>query len=83
MEINKESKMNSLHGIAQLALFVTSYFPLFALVIIHQVSENYAFLNYGAFDGGLINSFFKIWINHNYFSCFSIGLFGYGKHYSI
>lgn len=48
--MSKANKINSLHGTAQFALFVTSYFPLFALIIIRQVSENSDFLQFSRFD---------------------------------
>lgn len=45
MSISK-SNVNNLHGMAQFALFVSSYLPLFVLIIVRQVSENIDFLNY-------------------------------------
>lgn len=53
----KKNNINNLHSIAQFALFVTSYFPLFALIIIRQVSENSEFLNYGDFNWTSIKVF--------------------------
>jgi hypothetical protein len=34
--MSKESNINSLHGIAQFVLFITSYIPLFALICLKQ-----------------------------------------------
>lgn len=44
--MTKKNNINNLHGIAQFMLFITSYSPLFALIIIRQVFENFNFLNY-------------------------------------
>lgn len=49
-QMAKNSITNNLHGIAQFSLFVTSYLPLFFLVILKQVFENVDFLNYGGID---------------------------------
>ena len=40
-------RVNSLHRVAQFALFVSSYFPLFLLIIVRQISENYEYLTWG------------------------------------
>lgn len=42
--------MNSLHGLAQFALFVSSYSPLFILIIVRQISENWDFFNWAGFS---------------------------------
>jgi len=49
MSLSK-NKINNLHVLAQFALFVTSYFPLFLLIIVRQLSENFDFLNWGGFS---------------------------------
>lgn len=36
-----------LYGIAEFVLFITSYIPLFILLIFKQVSENFEYLNWG------------------------------------
>jgi len=41
-----ENKTNNLNSLAQFTLFVTSYLPLFLLIIIKQVSENYNYLHW-------------------------------------
>jgi hypothetical protein len=42
----KKNDINNLHGLAQFVLFVSSYLPLFILLVVRQVSENIDFLNY-------------------------------------
>lgn len=78
--MTKRSNINSLHGIAQFALFVTSYFPLFALIIIRQVSENSDFLNYGGFEWTSIKLFLSKFGLSAILTVVSIvGLYGYWK----
>lgn len=78
--MSKKSNINNLHGIAQFALFVTSYFPLFALIIIRQVSENSEFLHYYGFDWTSIKVFTSKFGLSAILSIVSIiGLFGYWK----
>lgn len=78
--MGKNSNINNLHGIAQFALFVTSYFPLFALIIIRQVSENSEFLNFSGFHWISIKLFFSKFGLSTVLSVVSlIGLFGYWK----
>ena len=48
--------IDNLHGLAQFALFVSSYLPLFILIIVRQVSENWEFLHWA----GLSLEGFKI-----------------------
>ena len=47
---NNDIKVNNLKVMAQFVLFVTSYLPLFILVIVRQVYENYKFINFGGFN---------------------------------
>ncbi len=78
--MSKKSNINNLHGIAQFALFVTSYFPLFLLIIIRQVSENSDYLNYGGFEWGSIKVFLlKFGLSAILSMVSLIGLFGYWK----
>ena len=78
--MSKNGNINNLHGIAQFALFVTSYFPLFALIIIRQVSENSDFLHFSGFDWVSIKLFFSKFGLSAILSVVSIiGLFGYWK----
>lgn len=57
-EIMKSSKlMNNLYGIALFVLFVTSYIPLFILIAVKQVYENYEFLQWGDFSKEAIKMF--------------------------
>lgn len=78
--MRKKNNINYLHNIAQFALFITSYFPLFALIIIRQVSENSDFLNFGGIERTTINLFFSKFGLSVILSVVSIiGLFGYWK----
>ncbi len=78
--MSKKSNINNLHGIAQFALFVTSYFPLFLLIIIHQVSENSDYLNYAGFEWVSIKVFLlKFGLSAILSMVSLIGLFGYWK----
>lgn len=78
--MRKKSNINNLHGIAQFALFVTSYFPLFALIIIRQVFENSEFLIYSGFDWASIKLFVsKFGLSAILTIVSLIGLFGYWK----
>lgn len=44
------TRVNSLSGLAPFVLFLTSYFPLFLLIIVRQIYANYAFLSWGGFN---------------------------------
>lgn len=48
---------NSLHSAAQFSLFVSSYSPLFILIIIKQVGANSTSLSWGGFNHEAIGSF--------------------------
>jgi len=48
MKNNK--KVNDLRKEAQFVLFATSYLPLFILIILKQLSENYSYLHWGGFN---------------------------------
>lgn len=48
---------NNLEKRAQFALFVTSYLPLFALIIFKQIYSNYSFLIWGGISLSTINQF--------------------------
>ncbi len=52
------TETNSLHRLAQFALFVTSYLPLFFLIAVRQISENYDYLNWAGFSAIGIKIFF-------------------------
>lgn len=78
--MSKKSNINNLHGIAKFALFVASYFPLFLLIIIRQVSENSDYLNYAGFEWVSIKVFLLKFGLSAILSIVSlIGLFGYWK----
>ena len=48
--MNKDN-VNKLHGMAQFAMFVSSYLPLFILIIVRQVSENIESFHWAGFSG--------------------------------
>ena len=48
-----------LHSVAQFSLFVTSYSPLFVLLIARQLFENSEFLNWGGFNFEAVQVFIK------------------------
>ena len=50
MNKRKNNKVNNLRKEAQFVLFVTSYLPLFILIILKQFSENYPYLHWGGFN---------------------------------
>lgn len=43
-------QVNQLHGLAQFTLFVSSYLPLFLLLILKQAAVNWEFLHWGGFN---------------------------------
>jgi hypothetical protein len=47
MTDKKVYNVNNLKGMAQFVMFATSYIPLFILIAVKQISENYPFLSYG------------------------------------
>lgn len=50
------TKVNSLNGMAPLVLFLSSYMPLFALIIVRQLFSNHNYLVWGGFCiDGFIN----------------------------
>ncbi len=53
------NKINTLHGTAQFALFVTSYLPLFFLIVIRQLAQNSAYLHFAGFNVEGITIFFS------------------------
>lgn len=76
----KKGSINNLHSIAQFALFVTSYSPLFALIILRQVSENSKFLSFGGFNLVSIKlSASKFSLSIILALILFIGIFGYWK----
>ncbi|NTW34336.1 MAG: hypothetical protein HGB12_17240 [Bacteroidetes bacterium] len=74
------NQINSLHGLAQFTLFVSSYLPLFILIIIRQFSENIDFLNWAGltFDGVCL-FFSKFGLAIILLIIGIIGWFGYSK----
>lgn len=51
-------QVNKMYGIAEFVLFITSYIPLFILIIFRQVSENIDFLNWGGLNNESLKIFF-------------------------
>lgn len=69
---------NNLHGLAQFVLFVSSYLPLFFLIIVRQVSENIDFINYACFSLLSLKLFvLKFGLSFILIAVSIIGLFGY------
>ena len=72
----KSTKNNNLKPLALLVLFITSYIPLFVLIIIRQISENWQYLHWG----GLNLTSLQIFIQKFGVSSllFIVSVFGYG-----
>lgn len=69
---------NNLHGIAQFVLFVSSYLPLFILIIVRQVSENYVYLHWTGISLIGIKLFaLKFGLSSILFLVSVVGIFGY------
>lgn len=56
--MSRSSQINNLHGIAEFVLFITSYIPLFILIVLKQISENIAFVSWGGFNREAVATFF-------------------------
>lgn len=71
---------NNLHGMAQFVLFVSSYLPLFILIIFRQVSENFEYLNWSGISliGFKLFSL-KFGLTSILFLVSVLGMFGYWK----
>lgn len=50
MNKQKSNKVNNLRKEAQFVLFATSYLPLFVLIILKQISENYSYFHWGGLN---------------------------------
>ncbi len=75
-----KKETNNLHGVAQFVLFVSSYSPLFFLLIIKQLSNNYKYLNWAGLDSDRIIVFIsKFGLSAILIIITTIGLFGYFK----
>lgn len=72
----KSTKNNNLKPLALLALFITSYIPLFVLIIIRQVSGNWQYMHWG----GLNLASFLVFVQKFGVSTllFVISVLGYG-----
>lgn len=46
----RNNETNTLYGVAEFVLFVTSYIPLFLLIIFRQISKNIDYLNWGGIN---------------------------------
>jgi len=69
--MNSHSK---LYGISEFVLFITSYIPLFILIISKQISVNFKYLNWG----GLRKEYIYIFITKFGFSSFLITISVFG-----
>jgi hypothetical protein len=73
-----KTDINNLHGLAQFALFVSSYLPLFILIIARQVSENWKYLNWSGLSSENLNVFaLKFGLSSILIFVSIVGLFGY------
>jgi hypothetical protein len=73
-----KTDINNLHGLAQFALFVSSYLPLFILIIVRQVSENWEYLHWAGFSLEGFSVFaLKFGLSAILILVSVIGLFGY------
>lgn len=54
-----KKRATELYGVAKFALFSTSYAPLFILVIVKQVHDNWSFLHFGGWNVEAIMCFFS------------------------
>lgn len=80
MTKQQDKGINKLHGIAQFSLFVSSYLPLFLLLIIRQVYVNRDYLNWAGISWESVKVFgekFGLSAVLIFFS--TIGAFGYWK----
>lgn len=70
--------INKLHGMAQFVLFVSSYLPLFILIIARQVSENFESFHWAGFTAeGVRILVLKFGLSLVLIVISLIGLFGY------
>lgn len=75
---NQTNKINKLHGLAQFVLFLSSYSPLFILIIARQVSENLDFFHWAGFTlEGVKHLVQKFGLSLVLGVMLLIGLFGY------
>lgn len=56
--MREKKKTASLQPLAKIVLFVTSYLPLFILIIFRQVYENFSYLSWGGFSRETLWTFF-------------------------
>lgn len=73
--MSTQNNINNLQRRAQFTLFITSYIPLFLLIIFKQFYTNYMFLNWGGFSLQNINSFLQKFGLSTILIC--IGIFGF------
>ena len=57
--MGQTNQINMLYRIAELVLFITSYTPLFILIVLKQISENVTYLNWGGINRESINLFIE------------------------
>lgn len=75
---NKAKHTIGLHKMAQFALFVTSYTPLFLLIIGKQLSDHWVWLHFGGFNCPALGAWFtKFGLSTLLMLVMAFGLFGY------
>ena len=55
--MKKQTEYTNLYGIAKIVLFVTSYLPLFILIIFKQIYDNRQFLHWGGISQESVENF--------------------------
>lgn len=76
----KNNEINNLHGIAQFSLFVSSYLPLFLLIIVRQISVNSDYLHWAGFSWENTKLFLsKFGLSAILILISAVGAFGYWK----
>ena len=56
--MKKQTENTNLYGVAKIVLFVTSYLPLFVLIIFKQLYDNRQFLHWGGISKASVEIFF-------------------------
>lgn len=80
IEQRDKRKYNDLHGIAKFTLFISSYCPLFLLLIMRHLFTNSEYLNWGGISWEAIKIFIsKFGVSTILIVLIIIGLFGYWK----
>ena len=72
MKYQTTQSINNLYGIALFVLFITSYTPLFILIIAKQIFDNFAYLNWGGLSIRIFISKFGIAVVLSIISLFGL-----------